>query len=657
MTEVEGRSPGFNIEYRPDTFDRVHGQVTIVNFMKGLIQRGQLCRNLAIFGPYGAGKTTLVRLYAKALNCIAPVNGSPCNDCRSCHSERPEGYGLFECDVAKGREDVAKWVSEKLSYEIERKRRVLFLDEVHLISKSATAALLKTFEEPPPNVSFCIATTNPAELNSALVSRFDKFRVHTLEPKASVLLLEEIATRAGIAADRNALYLIAGKELGHPRSMLSKLEEIGAEHAHITYAAVKAFYDLEDLDQVRDYFLALSMGDVAGQGQVLSRWTASLRQQVDWIRLFLAATYFSEIRRSPLLTDTLIDAIEERSRIVHQFRSRLRLDRGQLDAFWQRLMDHWQVFEQDHISLQLRLARFEYLANINPSANSGSGRAYVAPSDVTARLQTPPTKSSVNVSDFITLEEVRSVVNAVSFFAQHYGQLMNVSIDIDPFEVLASDDSAAVAAIDAFCLELERRYSGNFGGICVLEREAEGIVGRMAAHASPDSLHLIGGWCEEWNGRNGTGRATCRTAEADDWRFHHRESFRLCAGYEDPDNLADSRQMLRHLQIPEKEFRQPRALAEPVRHFGLLREAAVQSACAYGMEPFSAFDAGRHDVLRARWELKEFKRRNVEIARRRQRVEEIEDSLEGDARRDALAALQQNWLGSAGLNLRPLPWQ
>ena len=623
--------------------------------MKGLIRRGQLCRNLAIFGPYGTGKTSLVRLYAKALNCAVPVDGSPCNDCRSCNSETSEGYGLFECDVAKGRVDVAKWVSEKLTYTIPCKNRVLFLDEVHLISERATAALLKILEEPPPNVSFCIATTNPSELNSALVSRFNKFRVHALDPSDSVLLLEEIAVRAGLAAERSALYLIAGKELGHPRSLLSKLEEIGAEHDHITLAVVKAFYDLEDLDQVRDYFLALSTGNVAEQGRVLSRWTASLRQQVDWIRLFLAATYFSEIRHSALLTDTLINTIEERSRIVHQFRSRLSLDASQLDAFWQRLMNHWQVFEEEQISLRLRLARFEYLANVNPRANEYSGGTHSAPPDAASPLEAPPTRSGVDVSEFITLEDVRRVVNAVSFFAQHYGQLMNIGIDIDPFEISNSDDPAAVAAIDNFCLELERRCSSDFSGICVLEREAEGIVGRMVAHVSSEILNSVVDWCDEWNARNGTGRATCRTAEFDGWRFHHREAFRLCAGYED--NTADSREVLRALQIPEKDFRQPRALAEPVRYFGRLREAAVRSACAYDMEPFSAFDERRHDMHRARWELKEFKRRIAEIARRRQKVEEIEDSLEGDARREALAALQQNWIGRAGQSLRKRPWQ
>lgn len=216
-------------KYRPSRFEHVRGQKDAVDQLTSLAQLRQGA-HLLLAGAYGAGKTTLVRIFARALNCEGfAENGSPCGRCRAC--EAPEQDYLVEYDVpGRGgdRDRVLAWVEAHNREPANSKWRVLFLDEAHALQPAAMDALLKIVEEPQPRVIFAFATTEPWSLKAALRSRTLPLEVRPLSVPDAVALMESIAKKEKFVYDRDALVLLAWVKQGHPRDLLNGLGQVAA---------------------------------------------------------------------------------------------------------------------------------------------------------------------------------------------------------------------------------------------------------------------------------------------------------------------------------------------------------------------------------------------------------------------------------------------
>ena len=208
----------YEIIYRPKTFSDVLGQDRIVEELSALIRRGKVGRNLLFAGDRGSGKTSLVRLYAQALNCENnDLAGNPCLNCRMCRAKpedrgmfKYDGRGLFEYDTAaKGgdKETIARVMDAVRRTDIAETKRIIFFDEAHALERPAVDALLKDIEEGGDDLIYCFATTAPRALGAPLLSRLWTYTVRALPEELAIGLLRRVAEAEKISVDIEALKL------------------------------------------------------------------------------------------------------------------------------------------------------------------------------------------------------------------------------------------------------------------------------------------------------------------------------------------------------------------------------------------------------------------------------------------------------------------
>ncbi|MFQ6131380.1 MAG: DNA polymerase III subunit gamma/tau [Armatimonadota bacterium] len=233
------------LKYRPQQFDEVVGQRHVSQTLMNAVASDRLVHAYLFAGPRGTGKTSTARLLAKAVNCERGPTPTPCNECSICTSIR-EGHALdiIEIDAASNRGiDEIRDLREKVKYSPAQCRaKVYILDEVHMLTKEAFNALLKTLEEPPAHAFFVLATTEPHKVPPTILSRCQRFDFRLIPSPEIEELLRQVAEQEGIQADEEALESISRAAGGAARDALSILDQ--------TVAFSEDTITLEDVTQV-----------------------------------------------------------------------------------------------------------------------------------------------------------------------------------------------------------------------------------------------------------------------------------------------------------------------------------------------------------------------------------------------------------------------
>lgn len=215
-------------KFRPESFSEVKGQDHIVTTLKNQIACDRIGHAYLFCGTRGTGKTSIAKIFARAVNCEHPVDGSPCNECRSCRAvQAGASMNVIEIDAASNNGvDNIREIRDEVQYSpAEGKYKVYIIDEVHMLSIGAFNALLKTLEEPPSYVIFILATTEAHKIPVTILSRCQRYDFKRISLLTIAGHLKELAVAEGVEAEEKALRYIAKAADGSLRDALSLLDQ------------------------------------------------------------------------------------------------------------------------------------------------------------------------------------------------------------------------------------------------------------------------------------------------------------------------------------------------------------------------------------------------------------------------------------------------
>ncbi|MBQ3584800.1 MAG: DNA polymerase III subunit gamma/tau, partial [Lachnospiraceae bacterium] len=218
-------------KFRPDSYEDVKGQEHITTTLRNQIISDRIGHAYLFCGTRGTGKTTVAKIFAKAINCEHPVNGNPCNECETCKSiSAGTSMNVIEMDAASnnGVENIRQIVEEVQYRPTTGRFKVYIVDEVHMLSTSAFNALLKTLEEPPEYVVFILATTEAHKIPITILSRCQRYDFKHISVDTIQSRLQELADKENMEVEERALRFIAKAADGSLRDALSLLDQCEA---------------------------------------------------------------------------------------------------------------------------------------------------------------------------------------------------------------------------------------------------------------------------------------------------------------------------------------------------------------------------------------------------------------------------------------------
>lgn len=251
-------------KWRPQTFEDVCGQEHITSILQYETQNSALSHAYLFCGSRGTGKTTCAKILAKAVNCLAPQNGSPCGKCEACLAiDSGATTDVLEMDAASNNGvDNIRDIRDEVVYSPSSMRyRVYIIDEVHMLSASAFNALLKTLEEPPEHVIFILATTELQKLPATIISRCQRFDFRRIATDVLVNRLTYIAKEEGIAIDAESARLLAKLAQGGMRDAISLLELCAGGGRAVTPEVVAETVGITGRDAMIDTVRAVAESD------------------------------------------------------------------------------------------------------------------------------------------------------------------------------------------------------------------------------------------------------------------------------------------------------------------------------------------------------------------------------------------------------------
>lgn len=321
-------------KWRPGNFAEMVGQQHVLQALVNALESGRLHHAYLFTGTRGVGKTTVARILAKCLNCDTGVTATPCGECGAC-AEIAEGRSvdLIEVDAAsKTKVEDTRELLENVQYTPTRARyKIYLIDEVHMLSNHSFNALLKTLEEPPPHAMFLLATTDPQKLPATVLSRCLQFNLKNMQPEQIASYLEHILSAESVAAEPEALALIARAAEGSMRDALSLTDQaIAYGEGTLAGAQVAEMLGTVDRGKVLDLAAAILNED---PGEVLSLVAQIAEHAPDFVStLDELSNTFHQMTIAQTVPDALDSSWPDQARIG-ELAAQATIDDTQL--FWQ----------------------------------------------------------------------------------------------------------------------------------------------------------------------------------------------------------------------------------------------------------------------------------------------------------------------------------
>lgn len=260
-------------KYRPKTFSEIVNQDHVKKIFINSLENNTISHAYIFAGPRGTGKTTVARILAKSLNCENRQGVEPCNKCSACLSiDNGNFMDVYEIDAASNRGiDEIRKIREAVGYHAAQgKYKVYIIDEVHMLTKEAFNALLKTLEEPPENVVFILATTNPEKIPPTIISRCQVIDFKNIEIDKIIERLKYVSEKEGFKITDDALLLIAKRANGGLRDALTILEQVVRySDGTITIDTIKNALGLVSKDIIENLLISIKNGNLQRVLQIL----------------------------------------------------------------------------------------------------------------------------------------------------------------------------------------------------------------------------------------------------------------------------------------------------------------------------------------------------------------------------------------------------
>lgn len=364
-------------KYRPQTFSQLIGQEAMVQTLGNAIRRERLAHAFLMTGVRGVGKTSTARLIAKALNCIGPDGQGgptidPCGVCEPCVAiAEGRHIDVIEMDAAShtGVDDVREIIEAVRYSAVSARYKIYIIDEVHMLSRNAFNALLKTLEEPPPHVKFLFATTEVDKLPVTVLSRCQRFDLRRIPTPMLAEHFAGICKAEGVDADGEALAIVAAAAEGSVRDGLSILDqaiahaELGDGEGRVTAEQVRDMLGLADRSAQRRLFAALLAGDGAALLDMVAQQFSLGVEPLALMRSVLELTHRVTVAQLGQKDAAAVSA-EEREAIESWAGS---LAAGQLHRLWQLLLkgfDEVRTAPDPLVAAQMALLRVMHASDM-----------------------------------------------------------------------------------------------------------------------------------------------------------------------------------------------------------------------------------------------------------------------------------------------------